>query len=217
MMMNKEEIKAALKRFWNFVWHEDSLASWIVNIILAFVLIKFIVYPLLGTLLGTAFPIVAVVSPSMEHNGNFDGWWNSHHSWYNERNITKEQFSQFIFKNGFNKGDIIFLKRANPETVEVGDVIVFKSHSSKPRPDPIIHRVVKVWKSDQYHFQTKGDNNSGIINDCSGDCLDETDIQENQLLGKAAFRIPFLGWIKIIFVETIAKPYCSVTGNSWPC
>ena len=215
--MNKEALKSYLKRLWHFIWHEDSAASWIVNIILAFVLIKFVVYPLLGAVLGTAFPIVAVVSPSMEHNGNFDRWWDTHHPWYDERNITKQEFRIFIFKNGFNKGDIIFLKRADPETIEVGDVIVFRSHPVRPRPDPIIHRVVKVWKKEQFHFQTKGDNNQNIINDCSGDCLDETDIQESQLLGKAVFRIPLLGWIKILFVETIAKPYCSITDNMWPC
>ena len=217
-MMNKEALKSSLKRLWRFIWHEDSLASWIVNIILAFILIKFIVYPLLGALLGTAFPIVAVVSPSMEHSsGNFDTWWASNGKWYEDQKISKEQFSEFIFKRGFNKGDIIFLRKANPETVEVGDVIVFRSHSSKPRPDPIIHRVVKVWETDQSHFQTKGDNNDGVINQCNGDCLDETDIQESQLLGKAVFRIPFLGWIKIIFVDIVARPYCSVTNNFWPC
>ncbi len=215
--MDKEAVKAALKRLWNFIWHEDSWSSWIANVILAFVLIKFIVYPLLGSVLGTAFPIVAVVSPSMEHNSNLEDWWNSHYQWYDERNITKEEFRQFIFKNGFNKGDIIFLRRADPKNIRIGDVIVFKSHRSSPRPDPIIHRVVKVWGNENFHFQTKGDNNPSIIDECSGGCLDETDIQESQLLGKAVFRIPFLGWIKIIFVETIAKPYCSITNNLWPC
>ena len=67
--------KKNLKKFWHFIWEEDSLLSWIVNIIIAFILIKFIVYPGLGYLLATTHPVVAVVSESMEHNSNFNAWW----------------------------------------------------------------------------------------------------------------------------------------------
>jgi len=60
------------KRFWNFMWNDDSVSSWVANVIVAFLLIRFIVYPVLGLILGTHFPIVAVVSESMEH-GLHDG------------------------------------------------------------------------------------------------------------------------------------------------
>ena len=62
--MDKE---GKLKKTWNFFWHDDSLGSWMANIVVAFLVIKFILYPLLGVVLGTSFPIVAVVSESMEH------------------------------------------------------------------------------------------------------------------------------------------------------
>ena len=65
------------KGIWYFIWEDNSLLSWIVNVILAFVLIKFIIYPGLGLLFSTSYPIVAVVSGSMEHQGNFDTWWGS--------------------------------------------------------------------------------------------------------------------------------------------
>ena len=68
-MAQKKSAKDIWKKVWHFIWEEDSVASWVVNIILAFVLIKFIVYPGLGFALGTTHPVVAVVSPSMEHNG----------------------------------------------------------------------------------------------------------------------------------------------------
>ena len=58
------------KKIWNFLWHEDSVTSWVVSIILAFVIVKFIIYPLIGVFLGTSFPIVAVVSESMEHRAS---------------------------------------------------------------------------------------------------------------------------------------------------
>ena len=65
--MGKEKSKPASTwgKVWYFIWHDDSVWSWIVNIILAFLLIKFIVYPGLGFLLETEYPVVAVVSGSM--------------------------------------------------------------------------------------------------------------------------------------------------------
>src|SRR3989344_3526786 len=102
------EIKKLLKIFWKFLWEEDSILSWIVNIILAFLIVKFLLYPGLGLLLGTSYPIVAVVSGSMEHNGNnLDKWWEVKQKDYDDLGITKEEFETYKLKNGFNKGDII--------------------------------------------------------------------------------------------------------------
>src|SRR3989338_8734422 len=137
--MDKNKLKHTLKKTWWFIWEDDSIWSWIVNIILAFVLIKFIVYPGLGLLLGTHYPIVAVVSSSMEHDGNFENWWNGQSTWYLNNDITKENFLTFDFRNGFNKGDIMILYGKKAKDIGIGEVIVFKSG----RPDPIIHRVVK--------------------------------------------------------------------------
>src|SRR3989344_7659011 len=95
-------IKKFAKRVWHFIWEEDSWASWLVNVLLAFVIIKFLVYPGLGLLFGTQFPIVAVISGSMEHDGPFNDWWKQHAPWYEENNITKENFMNYPFKNGFN-------------------------------------------------------------------------------------------------------------------
>ena len=194
-----------LKKIWWFIWEDDSIWSWIVNIILAFVLIKFIVYPGLGFLLSTSYPIVAVVSSSMEHDGSFDDWWNAQESWYSELDITKEQFLDFNFKNGFNKGDIMILYGKKAEDIKVGGIIVFISARERPRPDPIIHRVIKKWETNgEVFFQTKGDHNDRSINGCDNTgCLYENDIREDQLLGNAIIRVPLLGYVKIWFVELI--------------
>lgn len=195
--MNKQETKKLLKKVWYFIWEDDSIWSWIVNIILAFVLIKFIVYPGLGFILGTGYPIVAVVSSSMEHNADFDSWWTENQDWYFEKGILKDNFRSFSFVNGFNKGDIIVLHGKAPKDIKIGDVIVFRNS----RPDPIIHRVVKAWNEDNlYYFQTKGDNNKDSIKSLD---LDETRIQQEEVIGAALFRIPLLGYIKIWFVEMI--------------
>ncbi len=186
------ELKKTLKKIWHFIWEEDSVWSWIVNIVLAFLLIKFIIYPGLGLALGTHYPIVAVVSESMEHKEiKYDTWWVSRGDWYVQNSISKEEFSKFPLKNGFNRGDIMILKGKKAQDLKVGDVIVFKTG----RPDPIIHRIVEIRKDkDKYTFHTKGDNNAGSL-------PEELAIQETQVIGTAKVRVPLLGWIKISFVE----------------
>ena len=114
---------SSIRKIWNFIWYDNSLFSWIVNIILALIIVKFIIYPGLGLIFSTSHPLVAVVSSSMEHNNqNFDDWWLSNRGWYEENGITKDQFEKFRFKNGFNKGDIMVL--FGSEDINVGDIIV---------------------------------------------------------------------------------------------
>ena len=193
--------KKLWKKVWYFIWEDNSMWSWIVNIVLAFVLIKFIVYPGLGLILSTSHPDVAVVSESMEHNGNFDNWWDKAGTWYTNNGINKEKFAGFPLKNGFNKGDIMVLRGKKAGDIETGDVIVFWS----AKKDPIIHRVVKKWQEKSiYYFQTKGDHNPNSIiqKDNQGNIiLDETRISQEQIVGNAVLRIPLLGYIKIVFVE----------------
>ena len=106
-------------------------------------------------------------------------------------------FEEFPFKNGFNTGDIMFLKGTRPENINVGDVIVFRAN----QPDPIIHRVIKKWEVEgKFHFTTKGDHNPNII---SSKKIGENDISEERIIGKAKFRVPFLGYIKIWFMELL--------------
>ena len=91
----------------------------------------------------------------------------------------------------------MILKGDDPEDIELGDIIVFQSL----RPDPIIHRVIYKWEnSGEYYFQTKGDNNRVSIRNAE---LDETKISEKHIIGKALFRIPYLGYIKIGFVNLL--------------
>jgi signal peptidase I len=209
MGKNWEVLKHWSRKAWHFFWEEDSAWSWIANIIVAFILIKFIVYPVLGLVLGTGFPLVAVVSESMEHGlhdqilcgqvfedfpESFDNYWNICGTWYEQNGITKEEFKKFPFRNGFDKGDVIILWRANAQNIHLGDVLVFQGS----KPQPIIHRVVKVWEeAGQKFYQTKGDHNSGSITGAYG----ETQIDQNRVYGKGVVRIPYLGWVKILVVD----------------
>ncbi len=183
---------AFLKKTWDFIWHEDSIASWLVNLVLAFVLVKWVIYPGLGLLLGTSFPIVAVVSGSMEHEGmDFNAWWEHSGQWYEDKNISKDEFSTYRFKNGFQKGDIMILMGAEPKDIKVGDVIVYESLRHN---NPIIHRVVEIDGNNEITFRTKGDHN-GIPDD------EVVTSQQIARTGKAIQKLPYLGWIKIWFVS----------------
>jgi len=192
--------QSVLGKIWFFIWEDNSIWSWIVNIILAFLIIKFVAYPILGLGLGTSLPIVAVVSGSMEHDGSFDTWWNSEccsngvcggqSEVYSSYGVTREQFEGFRFSNGFNKGDLMILKRASD--ISLGDTVVFIAPDPKIR-DPIIHRVIGISDSS---ITTKGDHN------CNSAGF-EVNLPQDALVGEAIARIPFLGWIKIGFVELI--------------
>jgi signal peptidase I len=188
--------KSVLGRAWHFLWHEDSWLSWLANIALAFLLIKFVFYPLIGFLLGTSFPVVAVVSTSMEHHSPLGEWWEKNDDQYLEFNITRSQFEKFPFKNGFNKGDLMILVGKKPQEISIGDIIVFQTS----KPYPIIHRVIARQEQGMWVFQTKGDNNKAQIRDKE---LDETRVLEKQLLGRAAVRVPWIGYVKIWFVNLL--------------
>ena|SRR3989338_1072406 len=191
--MTQSKFRKFLKKLWYFLWEENSVWSWIANIALAFILIKFVVYPGIGLILGTNYPIVAVVSGSMEHGTDFDEWFELQQALYSEYGIEKSNFSHYRFKNGFNKGDIIILHGVKPQNVKVGDVIVFKSS----RPDPIIHRVVEINEDNSnFYYHTKGDNNRGSL-------ADEVRIPEPNVIGKAYYKVPWLGWIKIGFTNLL--------------
>lgn len=201
--------KAFIKKTWHFFWKDDTIWSWIANIVVAFIVIKFILYPILGLILGTSFPIVAVVSESMEHGlhnnklcgeyladfpESYDSYWQVCGDWYEERGVTKEQFHQFPFKNGFDKGDVIVLWR--PSNLEVGDILVFQAN----KPQPIIHRIVKIFEEEEKtYYQTKGDHNSGS----DSHSIMENKISQDRLYGKGLIRIPYLGWLKILFVDAV--------------
>ena len=213
--MNISDIKNTIKKSWNWIWNSESIWSWLVALILIFVFIKFIFFPGLSFIQGTSLPLAGVESSSMDHQivlddyrrltlcGNiyskqdveykdFDEYWQTCGSWYESRNITKEQFSKFTMKDGFSKGDIIIVwGRFTPK---IGDIIIFKPNAGATSQTPIIHRIVKI---DNGIIQTKGEHNEAQITLPNDKNIDETHITQNQIIGKAVFKIPYLGYIKI--------------------
>ncbi len=194
----EQKPKNKIKAFWNWLWHSDSILSWLVALLLAFITVKFIFFPVLSLTLGTSLPLVVVESSSMEHPGSFVGnvvgassnfelWWQEKDSWYEEKGIKKSEAEEWSLRTGFDKGDIMIVYgRTKPK---VGDVIIFNANTKHP----IIHRIVSI---ENGIIQTKGDNNDGQL-------PAEKNIPEDAVVGKAVLRIPKLGWLKLIFVEML--------------
>ncbi|MBI2631524.1 hypothetical protein HYW75_00795 [Candidatus Pacearchaeota archaeon] len=192
--MNLENIKTLLRRFWFFL-KEDSWQSLLVSIILIILIIKFIFFPLLSFITGSPLPLVVIESCSMYHPSQFEDWWSQNSLLYENKNITKPEFIKFPFRNGLNKGDIVFVwGRAD---YKLGDVITFIPNPESTSKYPIIHRIVSLSPRG-----SKGDNNIiQLMKNNNPQQTDETSIPENNVMGKAALRIPFVGWIKLIFFE----------------
>jgi signal peptidase I len=214
--METKEFFQKLKKSWRWVWDSDSFLSWIVALIIIFIFVKLIFFPGLSLLMGTSLPLAGVESSSMDHQIvkddygnlnlcgrtysandvqgiNFDEYWTRCGNWYEDKNISKQEFSTFSLKNGFRKGDIIIVwGRFTPK---VGDIIIFKPNQDSIAPRPIIHRIVSIKNG---IIQTKGDHNSEQLNhDNNVYRTDETRITNDQIIGKAVFKIPWLGYVKI--------------------
>jgi signal peptidase I len=216
--------KKTWKKIWHFLWHEDSILSWITSIVIAFILIKFIVYPGLGVVLGTNLPVVAVISESMDHSMTL--------RCTNINSITKEciKYNYEICGNNFDKKSSINFDRywelcgewydnrsitkeefqtyAFKNGFKKGDIIILKGVDydkleigkvivfNAKYNYPVIHRVIDV----NDFVQTKGDHNPRQIEDSK---LNERYITKDQLLGQAWFKIPYLGYVKIFAVDLL--------------
>ncbi len=180
----------ALKKFWKWLWTSNSVLSWFVSFLLAFILVRFIFYPLLGLVLSTSLPLVVIESNSMNHFGNFDEWFQAQEDFYGNFNIVKEEAEKWPFRSGLDKGDVALIRGKSFDDLEIGDVIIFRPPSQEKA---VIHRIV-VKTEDK--VETKGDANIGQLGQ-------EKNIAPEQVAGVAILRIPYIGWLKLMFVEIL--------------
>lgn len=196
----------SIKKFWKFL-NEDTWQSWIVSLLLIIGFIYFIFFPGLSFITQTELPLVVVESCSMYHAGDFDDWWFRNGNYYEQRDILKSRFATFPFLNGMNKGDIIFVWGRSD--YEMGDVIIFEQNPTSSARHPIIHRIIT-----EFPYGTKGDNNARQLTaENNEQRIDETNIPQERIMGKAVFRVPYIGWIKLVFFELARAPqergFCS--------
>lgn len=212
------------KKIWKFLWKSESILSWIVDIIIIFLLVKFLILPGIGLALGTSLPLVIVESGSMEHSaitycleistsGNCL-------EWSSDYMLCEKHFSEKGFKNFDNYwescGNWYTIKNITKEEMfnwgfnkglYKGDIIVVKGKKNKDYSvgdivvfrvpgysTPIIHRIIDI----RYENGVKIFSTKGDHN--NGQNPYENYVVENQVLGNAIARVPKLGWLKLFFV-----------------
>lgn len=84
-------------------------------------------------------------------------------------------------KPHINSGDVIIISKVSEKNLKVGDVITFKKDE-----EVITHRIIKINKSEENDYITKGDNNN---------IEDQKSISYKDIEGRKVLRIPFLGKI----------------------
>lgn len=86
----------------------------------------------------------------------------------------------------FNKGDLIFVKKVDPTTLKVGDIITYISNDKEG--SIITHRIVSIYEDGS--FETKGDYSPGY---------DRDPVKHNQVVGKYTGRIAGAGDLAMFF------------------
>ncbi|MBN2458055.1 signal peptidase I [Candidatus Woesearchaeota archaeon] len=221
-----------LKRIWHFLWEEDSLASWIVNIILAFVLIKFVIYPGLGLAMGTTHPVVAVVSGSMEHktvhpcvsngysyvNGQLACVEKDNTAYeicgkeYDEKQHVDLEFfweSCGGFYSGLGITEEEFGSYDFKNGFNTGDIIILRGIAAEDieKGDVIVFQATKPYPI-IHRVVEKRYEEGELLFATKGDhnarqTEDDIMIKEESIIGKAVLRVPYLGWVKIAFFKLL--------------
>lgn len=164
-----------------------ELRDWAIWIGLAIIL-SFVIGNILNFALGSTTPLVAVMSGSMEHDGAAQ---TVHYNYLLSAGFSRQQIDSFALAGGFNKGDVLVVQGRKEAEVKVGDVVVFNAPGARY---PIIHRAISIVKDSAgtAYYRTKGDHNPAE---------DRWLIPHSELKGVAVFRIPLIGYIKVLPME----------------
>ncbi len=197
--------------------NNDKLLGNIVYIITAFIF-AFILYTGLGLLLSTSSPIVIVLSGSMEpsmYRGDVVFLTGTSAEGVAAQELelnTPLQGVPFPMVGSVDdRNSKVTLINGETATINrEGNPIVYRSTLMG---EQIIHRaVLKIKASDGTYILTKGDANPSIDQDCGAllenrfekPCIEPFLIPSSQIDGKVIFKIPLLGYIKLLLVDDIS-------------
>ncbi len=202
---------------------DKQIIFWLIYIIFAFG-VAYLLYSVIGLILGSGMPLATVVSGSMEPTfkrgdivilgspKNIDAQVID----FNE-NIANKDLSSFAEmtyrKNEYGLDEIDTITIAN-QTIKIDDIRTNKNsvivYVSNIRGIPIIHRTVGIINAnDGTYVMTKGDNkktNRFIDQDCevseftgkpTKGCLNLYLVNTKDLVGKKIGLIPYIGYIKL--------------------
>ncbi|MEM7821269.1 MAG: hypothetical protein QXX38_00400 [Candidatus Aenigmatarchaeota archaeon] len=146
-------------------------------------LIAILINQVLCFALTTEFPVVAVLTSSMQH----DELTEENHYGFLEKKFgyNRSYINSWPIANGFYIGDMPIVMGS--KEYYVGDVVVYSIPNQKT---PIIHRIIKI--NEDGTFMLKGDHNPSPL-------PFELNIKKEQIHGKVIFVVPKLGWFKVLF------------------
>jgi len=128
---------------------------------------------------GYPNPFVVVLSDSMKHTGE---------NWRKDLEMRGIDSSNLPIEGGFERGDILVIKKCELEEISIGDVIVFEAYGRR-----IAHRVVEIERTgENLIFKTKGDANPESY-------YFEQSILPEHIQGKVIAVIPKIGNIFLLF------------------
>ena len=214
------------------IWSGDTWWAFFVHIGLALLLIRFVLYPLLGVIFATGFPIVAVVSGSMEHayvpfsslpapEGQMIYQYCDKVNLRSSPFFIRKEFTDFsVFWQ--NCGDWYEQKNITAERFSkfpflhgfnTGDImILYGTKSDRIEVGDVIVFGSNVRADPIIHrvVATRHEE-TGYYFTTKGDhnaqifsAIGEDRIHDSRYLGKAVLRIPYLGWVKIYFTKLIS-------------
>lgn len=89
--------------------------------------------------------------------------------------------------------DAVIIKRADADSIKVGDVVTYRSQDPSYYGILITHRVVRIEEQNgEKLYITKGDSNETI---------DRSPIKLGQIQGKVVMRVPKIGYIKFFLID----------------
>jgi signal peptidase I len=224
------QIKERLKEFWHWVWNSESIWSYLVFLILVFIIVKFMFFPLLGIAFSSELPMAIVESSSMDHNFikycvSTDVSRNKCNAFSGDYELCGEKISESIpvkfddywltcggwYSRNTDINKEQFQDFSFKNGFRKGDILIIMGWKKpevgdvvlfKPNPESLAPRPIIHRAISTEPLQTKGDHNEKQLSTSNNAYkTDETDISGDQVIGIAVARIPWLGWGKLIFVE----------------
>jgi len=98
-----------------------------------------------------------------------------------------------------NVGDMVIVLSTPAKAIKIGDIIQYRTADT-----PTVHRVIDKYEAGgTTWFVTQGDANNAP----------DDPVNERQVMGKAIFTIPKLGWVSIYLKEAAANTYTFITAT----
>lgn len=142
---------------------------------------------------GVGDPTICGAEVELSGRLDFEAYWDACGNWYENRSITREEFSAFPFSDGIRKGDFVWYSRSSE--IRVGDVVVSNQLSGRM----LIHRVIEK-NEDTYVMKMDANADSLVIYEnplrtqMRVARVDERTVSKEQIVGVVRVRLPLIGY-----------------------